>query len=174
MTPDQFLREYGADQYEVTIKPADAVRAADHAATLRELVYCVAAQHELDASFTPLRRAGAVGNGVHIHISFIDDAGAPARPGLRQGVARDEGASRRGGHIPRFGLGPAEQGHEAVVQCRLPQGLGQEGGKPDQGLEHDATPARCRGVSGAGTRAPAAPMRSAASGCSSRRSGRPA
>jgi len=78
MVPDQFLREYGADQYEVTIKPADGLAAADQAAVLRALTRRVAARHDLAASFTPLRRPDAVGNGVHIHISFTDPAGGPA------------------------------------------------------------------------------------------------
>lgn len=78
MVPDQFLREYGADQYEVTIKPASGVTAADQAALLRTLARRVAAQQGLEASFTPLRRPGAVGNGVHIHLSFTDPSGAPA------------------------------------------------------------------------------------------------
>jgi glutamine synthetase len=78
MVPDQFLREYGADQYEVTIKPADGLVAADQAAIMRVLTRSVAAQHGLATSFTPLRQPGAVGNGVHIHISFTDPSGAPA------------------------------------------------------------------------------------------------
>ncbi len=78
MVPDQFLREYGADQYEVTIKPADGLVAADQAAILRSLTRRVAARHDLAASFTPLRRPDAVGNGVHIHVSFTDRSGAPA------------------------------------------------------------------------------------------------
>lgn len=78
MVPDQFLREYGADQYEVTIKPAPAVTAADQAAILRTLTRRVAAAHGLAASFTPLRRPDAVGNGVHIHISFTTTDGTPA------------------------------------------------------------------------------------------------
>ena len=78
MVPDQFLREYGADQYEVTIKPADGLVAADQAAILRTLTRRVAARHDLAASFTPLRRPDAVGNGVHIHVSFTDRSGAPA------------------------------------------------------------------------------------------------
>src|SRR5690606_33444198 len=46
MVPDQFLREYGADQYEVTIKPADGLVAADQAAILRTLTRRVAARHD--------------------------------------------------------------------------------------------------------------------------------
>src|SRR3546814_11594799 len=73
MVPDQFLREYGADQYEVTIKPADGLVAADQAAIMRALTRSVAAQHGLATSFTPLRQPGAGGNGVHIHLSRSEE-----------------------------------------------------------------------------------------------------
>src|SRR3546814_1226342 len=57
---------------------SDLLVAADQAAILRTLTRRVAARHDLAASFTPLRRPDAVGNGVHIHVSFTDRSGAPA------------------------------------------------------------------------------------------------
>lgn len=78
LEPDTFMKEYGPDQYEVTVGPKDALRSADEAAILRELTRATAARHGLEASFTPLRREGGVGNGVHVHVSFVDADGQPA------------------------------------------------------------------------------------------------
>lgn len=78
IVPDTFMKEYGVAQYEATVKPADALKAADDAAVLREIVYATAARFEQSASFTPLRDPAGVGNGVHIHMSFVDAAGNPA------------------------------------------------------------------------------------------------
>ncbi len=78
LEPDTFMKEYGPDQYEVTVGPRDALRAADEAAILRELTRATAVRHGLEASFTPLRREGGVGNGVHVHVSLVDADGEPA------------------------------------------------------------------------------------------------
>jgi glutamine synthetase len=75
---DTFMKEYGADQYEVTIEPATGVRAADASIILREMVHATALRLDRPATFTPIRDPANVGNGVHIHISFRDDAGEPA------------------------------------------------------------------------------------------------
>ena len=75
--PDTFMKEYGVDQYEVTIKPATGLSSADHAVILRELVYITAEQQGRRASFTPLRDPAGVGNGVHIHMSFRDKQDKP-------------------------------------------------------------------------------------------------
>lgn len=78
LKPDTFMREYGADQYEVTVAPDPALRAADGAVILREVVRLVAARHGEHATFSPIRDPAGVGNGVHIHLSFLDRAGKPA------------------------------------------------------------------------------------------------
>lgn len=78
LEPDTVMKEYAPDQYEVTVGPKDALRAADEAAILRELTRATAARHGLGASFTPLRREGGVGNGVHVHVSLVDAEGRPA------------------------------------------------------------------------------------------------
>ncbi len=75
---DTFMREYGPDQYEITVDPEVGVQAADSATILRELVYASADRHDRRASFSPLRSPDAVGNGVHIHMSFLDGNGKPA------------------------------------------------------------------------------------------------
>ena len=70
--PDTFMREYGAGQYEITIGPARGTRIADNAAILRELLKAVALRTDRKITFTPIRDPAGVGNGVHIHLSFLD------------------------------------------------------------------------------------------------------
>ncbi len=77
VTPDSFLREFGPGQYEVTIAPQPGVTGADHATVLRILTRATALRFGRRVSFTPLARPGGVGNGVHIHMSFLDAAGHP-------------------------------------------------------------------------------------------------
>jgi glutamine synthetase len=77
MPPDSLLREYGPDQYEVTLPPKEALRAADEAALLREITRVVARGLGLSASFSPLLAPDIVGNGVHIHFSLWDAGGRP-------------------------------------------------------------------------------------------------
>ena len=72
---DTIMKEYGADQYEVTVEPELGIRAADASLILREMVYATAARFGDHATFTPIRDPAGVGNGVHIHMSFVDDDG---------------------------------------------------------------------------------------------------
>ncbi len=76
--PDSFLREWGDHQYEVTMHPQLGVTAADHAVCLRELARATAFQLDDPITFTPLRDPDGAGNGVHVHMSFVDDHGKPA------------------------------------------------------------------------------------------------
>ncbi|MCC5999686.1 MAG: glutamine synthetase [Pararhodobacter sp.] len=78
LKPDTIMKEYGTDQFEVTMDPAKGVTAADHAVILRQLVYAVADSCDQAATFTPLQDPAGIGNGVHIHFSFVDATGAPA------------------------------------------------------------------------------------------------
>lgn len=72
LTPDTFMKEFGAGQFEVTMGPAEGVAIADHATILRELLRAVVADTGRDVTFTPIRDPAGVGNGVHIHLSFLD------------------------------------------------------------------------------------------------------
>jgi glutamine synthetase len=76
--PEMILPEYGADQFEVTCGPAPGLVAADRAIAIREIVREIAREAGMRACFTPKAAPDAVGNGVHIHMSFRDAAGAPA------------------------------------------------------------------------------------------------
>ena len=77
VTPDSFLAEYGARQFEVTVAPTAALTAADQAVITREMARAAAHRQGHRASFTPMPEASGVGNGVHIHFSLRDAAGAP-------------------------------------------------------------------------------------------------
>lgn len=78
LVPDTFMKEYGANQYEVTNGPAQGHRSADHAVILREITRMTAKRLNEQVTFTPIRDPAGVGNGVHIHISFVDEGGTPA------------------------------------------------------------------------------------------------
>ncbi len=78
LEPDTFMKEYGEDQYEITYAPKHDVGAADAAVILRELTRMTAWRQGEEVTFTPIRDPAGVGNGVHIHISFVDAHGAPA------------------------------------------------------------------------------------------------
>ena len=73
MNPENWLPEYGAGQFEITLRAADALTAADHAIVLREMVRDLARQNNLRASFVPLPHPESVGNGVHVHLSLWRD-----------------------------------------------------------------------------------------------------
>ncbi|WP_428926859.1 glutamine synthetase family protein [Marinibacterium sp. SX1] len=75
--PDTFMKEYGPGQYEITMKPAIGLAAADNAAVLRLLTHDVLQRHGLAPSFAPILDPDSVGNGLHVHFSFLDDADAP-------------------------------------------------------------------------------------------------
>lgn len=90
--PETVLPEFGPGQLELPLPPAPALKAADQAVILREIVRDVAERHGRRASFAPKIKADAVGNGVHIHFSLSDEAGRPVtydaeRPGDLSAVA---------------------------------------------------------------------------------------
>ena len=75
--PDTFMKEYGASQYEVTMKPARGLTAPDNAVILRVLTHDVLPRFGVTPSFAPILDPESVGNGVHVHLSFLDDDGRP-------------------------------------------------------------------------------------------------
>ncbi|MCF3936746.1 glutamine synthetase family protein [Acuticoccus sp. M5D2P5] len=77
LPPDSFLREFGPRQFEITLPPQPALRAADEAVALRQLTYAVAEDFAAPVTFSPLVTETGVGNGVHIHFSFWDENGHP-------------------------------------------------------------------------------------------------
>jgi glutamine synthetase len=90
VTPDTFLAEYGARQFEVTVAPQPALTAADHAVITREMARGAAYRLGHRASFSPKPDPDGVGNGVHVHMSLWDMAGRPATylPGEAMDLAK--------------------------------------------------------------------------------------
>ncbi|MBL8701501.1 MAG: glutamine synthetase [Alphaproteobacteria bacterium] len=76
--PEMILPEYGPAQFELPIRPADPLVAADRAIVLREIVRDRAAREGLRATFAPKSNPAGVGNGVHVHFSLFDVDGRPA------------------------------------------------------------------------------------------------
>ncbi|CAN5265028.1 glutamine synthetase [soil metagenome] len=82
---ETLLPEYGRSQFEVTVRPAPALPAADRAVMVREVVRDVARRVGRRATFTPIVDPADVGNGVHVHYSLRDLSGRqvtydPERP----------------------------------------------------------------------------------------------
>jgi glutamine synthetase len=75
MQVEQYHPELGDGQQELTIRHADALRAADNHLLYRETVRNVAWRHGLYASFAPKPFADQAGNGCHIHLSAWDADG---------------------------------------------------------------------------------------------------
>jgi glutamine synthetase len=78
VAPEVFLAEYGKDQFEITCTPVDALQAADRAVAVREIIRETAIRSGWRASFAPKVDTHGVGNGVHIHFSFLTSGGKPA------------------------------------------------------------------------------------------------
>ncbi len=67
---EQFLAEYGPDQFEIASVPADPVTAADRAVLTLETIRDRARSLGLRASFLPKPALDQAGNGVHVHLSL--------------------------------------------------------------------------------------------------------
>ena len=70
--PDSIMKEYGPNQYEIVIGPEKGVRAADAAVMVRELARSSGRHVGTEVTFAPILDPASVGNGVHIHMSFLD------------------------------------------------------------------------------------------------------
>ncbi len=65
----QLHAEYGFSQIEVSLEPADPLRAADDQLLARQTIHAAARAHGLRTSFAPLVGTQAAGNGWHLHTS---------------------------------------------------------------------------------------------------------
>ncbi|HEY7357572.1 MAG TPA: glutamine synthetase family protein, partial [Ktedonobacterales bacterium] len=75
---EQFMPELGPGQQEISIRHADALRAADNVLIVRETVRGIARQHGALASFAAKPFLDQAGSGAHIHFSLWG-VGAPER-----------------------------------------------------------------------------------------------
>lgn len=73
--PENWLPEYAPHQFEITVKPADPVTAADRAVLVRDLVRDVYEAHGRRVSFAPTTHPGSGGNGVHVHFGLYGPNG---------------------------------------------------------------------------------------------------
>lgn len=73
--PERVFAEFAPHQFELPVRAAEGLTAADRAVVLREVVREVARGHGLRATFAPLPDPAAAGNGVHIHLNLLDAAG---------------------------------------------------------------------------------------------------
>lgn len=122
--PDTIMKEYGPNQFEVTVKPATGHGIADQAAALREIVRTCGERLARPVSFAPLVEPGGIGNGVHIHLSFLDEKGAPATydAGAPHGMSRATGAFIAGvlKHLPAIVafLAPSVVSYDRLIPHR--------------------------------------------------------
>lgn len=94
ITIELFHTELGPSQQELSIRHADALRAADHVCQVRETIRGVARNFGLVASFAPKPFLDEAGSGAHIHWSIWDNEGnnlfyAQDQPGHLSALGRN-------------------------------------------------------------------------------------
>jgi len=73
---DAAISEYAPGQYEINLKhEPDAESACDHALQLKRLIKAVAREHGMEATFMAKPYPGLTGNGMHLHVSLVNDSG---------------------------------------------------------------------------------------------------
>lgn len=92
LVPENWLPEYGANQWEMVVGPAYDIDMADRAVLMRDLIRYVSKGHGRPVTFAPLVDPDGSGSGVHLHVSLKTEAGVPAtfdpnRPGRLSKVA---------------------------------------------------------------------------------------
>lgn len=86
---DTVIAEQSEGQYEINLEHvADPLLAADQAVLLKRTIKAVARRHGLIASFMAKPFGDQAGNGMHVHVSLVDEAGRNAFAG-DGGVGRE-------------------------------------------------------------------------------------
>jgi len=123
MPIEQLHAEYGANQFEISLAPADPVTTADRTILGRILIGRAAAKHGFGVSFSPVPFADGAGNGAHLHLSLAEgevplfsggdcaygltDRGGAAIAGLVAGLP-DVQAVLAGSAVSPLRLGPGK------------------------------------------------------------------
>jgi glutamine synthetase len=81
LEPENWLPEFGRSQWEVTVRPAGGLAAADRAILLREIVRATAQSAGRTATFTPVPPGCGATSGAHIHFSLWTADGDPVTGG---------------------------------------------------------------------------------------------
>ena len=81
LDPENWLPEFGRQQWEITIRPAEGLAAADRAILLREITRATARLAGRSACFAPTPPGCGSMNGAHIHFSLWTGDGEPATYG---------------------------------------------------------------------------------------------
>ncbi|MHB1434493.1 MAG: type I glutamate--ammonia ligase [Streptosporangiaceae bacterium] len=84
LEPETWLPEFGHGQWEVTVRPASGLAAADRAILLREIVRASARAAGRTAVFAPTPPGCGATSGAHIHFSLWTGDGEPATHGDRE------------------------------------------------------------------------------------------
>jgi len=81
---EQIATEYGPGQFEVNIRHASPIKAAEDLLTVRDVTRALARREGLVASFMPKPFETAAGSGLHVHLSLWDRNGESvmAEPGV--------------------------------------------------------------------------------------------
>jgi glutamine synthetase len=93
---EQFGKEYGPGQYELSTRHEAPIKAVDDYLTLKEVIRALARQAGWIASFMPKPYAHLPGNGLHLHMSLWD---TESQREVSQGEQDDEPLSTVGRHF---------------------------------------------------------------------------
>ena len=96
---EQLHAEYGADQFEISLAPADPLLTVDRTVLARVLLGRAAARHGFGVSFSPVPFAGGAGNGAHLHLSLTGTAGPLFSGGTGPHGLTDAGAAAVAGVV---------------------------------------------------------------------------
>ena len=80
---EQIATEYGPGQFEVDIRHANPLKAADDLLTVRDVTRALARRAGLTASFMPKPFEGAAGSGMHVHLLAVGSRGPERHGGER-------------------------------------------------------------------------------------------
>ncbi len=68
--------EGGIGQFEITLNHQDAMKAAQDALLIKQLIHATARKHGVAATFMAKPYSDDAGNGMHVHFSVVDETGA--------------------------------------------------------------------------------------------------